>query len=116
MSKKEQKLPNFLGDEFLFTTSRFFLVEAGLQHEIEEVKERFVNKIMADFIPGLTKMILNRLQKDQIEVAVEIAKSGGRYKEREAKFSELIPSFKEDMSLLMDLFREKIHLGVYFEK
>lgn len=111
--KQPGKFPNFLGDEFLFIVSNLFILEAGLENSTDEAKGEFLGKIMPDFLDKGTALILDALEEDQIKEALKISESGLAYKEREVEYIKLIPDFSEKMSMLMDLFKRKIGLGIY---
>ena len=113
MSKKEQKLPNFLGDEFLFSVKHIFLVEADLHMASYEVKKDFSVKVMTDFIYKTSLMIIYGLNKKTFTVVFEVAESDLPYHRREEEFEKHIPEFKRNMMQILELFRKKINLGFY---
>ncbi len=111
--KQPKGFPNFLGDDFLLITANLFLLEAGLKDVADDEKGRFLEKIMPDFLNKGTAMILNALKEDQVKEALRISELGAAYSEKEAEYKKLIPDFSEKMSMLMDLYKRKIELGVY---
>jgi hypothetical protein len=59
---------------------------------------------------------LDKLTPDKLPEAVRIAASDLDYASRELALSALIPDFKEQMRILMDLLLRKVRLGEYSEK
>lgn len=113
MSTNDGRLPNFLGDDFLFMTASLFVRVAGLEEAEEMERAKFVGKIMTDFVDKATAYIVDTLKEEQLPTALKIAESTMNYEDREAALSGLIPDFKYQMGVLFDLFKQKIQLGIY---
>ena len=110
---KKKTYPNFLGDDFLFSVSNVFLSYAGLIQKEDEEKDVFLKKILPDFLEKVTIAILDGHDENTVKEMIEISKKDIIYEERKKLYKEIIPDFEDKLALTLELFEDKINLGLY---